>query len=153
MTVAHFIIQSEVKHKQIARGLHTLSPALSVSNMHFVCGLIGPLDCLRLCDRLGWILWFLFLRCSTEKRLVTYFEDHKYVFIRIGLVWVITHTSATSIYNTRILLHLIDIDECAQPVCQFRCNNTLGSFLCTCPQGYLLTTNKRDCAGKLQDQL
>lgn len=59
-------------------------------------------------------------------------------------------TNKKASLNTEIWLQFIDIDECAHRVCQYKCNNTAGSFFCSCPQGYLLTTNKRDCAGKLE---
>ena len=64
----------------------------------------------------------------------------------------VNHVSPTNnktSFKIQILVHIIDIDECPQSLCQYKCNNTEGSFVCTCPKGYLLTTNKRDCAGKM----
>ncbi|KAL4612783.1 fibulin-1-like isoform X1 [Arapaima gigas] len=43
-----------------------------------------------------------------------------------------------------------DIDECALPggghICSYRCNNSPGSFHCTCPpEGYTIASNGRNC--------
>ncbi|XP_071101797.1 fibrillin-1-like [Haliotis cracherodii] len=38
-----------------------------------------------------------------------------------------------------------DINECDQNVCSQGCNNTDGSFVCTCLDGYLLTADKVTC--------
>ena len=44
---------------------------------------------------------------------------------------------------------VLDIDECAtnRDVCQQGCNNTLGSYICSCLPGYKLKANKVDCEG------
>ena len=42
--------------------------------------------------------------------------------------------------------HCEDINECDIPdQCQYKCQNTLGSYLCSCPPGYRLDKNKRSC--------
>ena len=45
----------------------------------------------------------------------------------------------------------IDIDECSMQVdeCDHNCNNTLGSYTCSCNDGYLLDRNGQQCNGKL----
>ena len=44
----------------------------------------------------------------------------------------------------------LDIDECAvdNGGCSDTCTNTLGSFLCQCPEGYILDTDDQTCIGK-----
>ncbi|XP_051950032.1 hemicentin-1 [Xyrauchen texanus] len=40
----------------------------------------------------------------------------------------------------------VDIDECAfRKPCQHECKNTIGSYHCTCPPGYQLSSNGRTC--------
>ena len=45
---------------------------------------------------------------------------------------------------------IADIDECSQGTdeCEHNCNNTLGSFFCSCDTGYALTLDGRNCTGK-----
>ncbi|KAK7092485.1 hypothetical protein V1264_008223 [Littorina saxatilis] len=43
----------------------------------------------------------------------------------------------------------LDVDECADDAlneCEVTCNNTAGSYQCSCPDGYRLTNNLRSCA-------
>ncbi|XP_058836590.1 protein tolkin-like [Topomyia yanbarensis] len=44
-------------------------------------------------------------------------------------------------------VYFSDVDECAvnNGGCQHECKNTVGSFICTCRNGYLLHENGRDC--------
>lgn len=44
-------------------------------------------------------------------------------------------------------LWVLDLDECAtdEGNCQHECVNTLGSYICTCHNGYTLHENGRDC--------
>ena len=45
----------------------------------------------------------------------------------------------------------IDIDECAGGThnCQQLCNNTVGSYACSCNSGYRIASNSRNCIGQL----
>ncbi len=45
---------------------------------------------------------------------------------------------------------LLDINECSQNplLCAFRCINTVGSYECRCPAGYVLREDRRMCKGK-----
>ena len=48
-------------------------------------------------------------------------------------------------------LHMyVDIDECASNNggCQHTCNNTAGSFYCTCRDGHTLNVNGINCTGE-----
>ena len=42
-----------------------------------------------------------------------------------------------------------DIDECEQGSdgCEHNCNNTVGSFFCSCNTGYVLTMDGQNCTG------
>ena len=42
-----------------------------------------------------------------------------------------------------------DIDECAtdQANCSQSCNNTIGSYQCSCNEGYVLDSDKHTCYG------
>ena len=55
-----------------------------------------------------------------------------------------------------ILLHFVyflcvDLDECATSNggCSQMCNNTIGSFICSCRDGFLLAGDGRTCDGRL----
>ena len=50
----------------------------------------------------------------------------------------------------------VDIDECATntSTCEQLCTNTIGSFLCSCIDGFRLNvTDNSTCDGKLQHRL
>ena len=51
----------------------------------------------------------------------------------------------------RVLLCLcsIDIDECRLGYCNQLCNNSEGSFTCSCQDGYALEDDGRTCIGTL----
>ena len=44
---------------------------------------------------------------------------------------------------------IIDIDECdiSNGGCEHNCTNTIGSFVCSCNDGYNLTENALNCTG------
>ena len=46
-------------------------------------------------------------------------------------------------------LYYVDINECdaSNGGCEQRCNNTTGSFYCSCEMGYQLDNNGFDCNG------
>ena len=45
------------------------------------------------------------------------------------------------------MLYCIDINECELGVCDQNCNNTNGSFTCSCEEGYNMNTDNRSCDG------
>jgi len=49
------------------------------------------------------------------------------------------------------LFALIDINECEQGYCNQFCNNSVGSFICSCQDGYALESDNRTCMGKVLD--
>ena len=40
-----------------------------------------------------------------------------------------------------------DINECLDALCSHQCINSVGSYRCECPTGYVLQPNKHDCKG------
>ncbi|XP_025083996.1 fibrillin-2-like [Pomacea canaliculata] len=46
-----------------------------------------------------------------------------------------------------------DIDECSEPVCDQHCNNAIGSFYCTCDDGFLWNQVTNRCNGENDVQL
>ena len=49
-----------------------------------------------------------------------------------------------------------DIDECMERIngviskggCQHKCNNTIGSYICSCNEGFASTSDKKACKGR-----
>ena len=56
--------------------------------------------------------------------------------------------------NSRKRIHKhTDIDECAEETsqCSQECSNTIGSFICSCVDGYTLDIDGRKCNGRIQE--
>ena len=57
-----------------------------------------------------------------------------------------------SMLSNLYMLHIADINECAADmggcIPPELCLNTLGSFQCICPVGYIITDNTSLCEGK-----
>ena len=53
------------------------------------------------------------------------------------------------------ILTYIDMDECSEEVtlCEHTCTNTVGSYSCTCKEGYHLHTDGHSCIGELVEEL
>jgi len=45
------------------------------------------------------------------------------------------------------MLYTLDINECLSLPCEQTCNNTLGSFVCSCDDGFVLDNNGISCLG------
>jgi len=58
-------------------------------------------------------------------------------------VHIYAHKQWLSLIHTYVIL---DINECDNSPCQQHCNNTLGSFHCTCRTGYMAVGTK--CNGQ-----
>jgi len=45
---------------------------------------------------------------------------------------------------------VLDVNECATQNggCEHHCENSVGSFTCSCDPGYVLSNNERTCVGK-----
>ena len=52
--------------------------------------------------------------------------------------------------HTRFSYVLIDNNECLDDNggCEYNCNNTLGSYHCTCPPGFELNDDGKRCTGE-----
>ena len=48
-----------------------------------------------------------------------------------------------------IIFKPIDIDECSSSPCGHMCTNTVGSFVCSCNDGYVLDSDQLSCNGTL----
>ena len=48
-----------------------------------------------------------------------------------------------------LLISTLDFDECLNGThrCDYNCSNTIGSYDCSCPNGYDLAPNGRKCNG------
>lgn len=57
--------------------------------------------------------------------------------------------SSISVTVLLCIIYCTDVDECLlRKPCQHECRNTIGSFKCSCPPGYQLLPNGRNCKGK-----
>ena len=52
---------------------------------------------------------------------------------------------------TSFALSSTDIDECTLDPCEQICNNTSGSFVCSCNPGYRLDDNGVNCDGMIKN--
>ena len=52
-------------------------------------------------------------------------------------------------YYHSLILTITDINECLtnNGGCAHNCTNTVGSYYCECPDGYVLQPNNHDCEG------
>ena len=66
------------------------------------------------------------------------------------------HTQGSEIQRIDLCVHFSDIDECVNTYhgCHHDCMNTIGSYICTCYDGYLLSEDDdRSCEGTVCVQL
>ena len=48
---------------------------------------------------------------------------------------------------------ITDIDECLNSPCEHNCTNIVGSFVCSCPEKYIIANNGLTCEGKTSSRL
>ena len=66
------------------------------------------------------------------------------------LIWMeVTNENLRCFTGLRCIYNYVDINECdaSNGGCEQRCNNTIGSFYCSCDIGYQLDSNGYDCNG------
>ena len=87
-------------------------------------------------------------------RTVSTFWGHLLAGADLGIVWEATDklapvsTGSCHIFRNRTLYcYTIDVDECSERRhnCGQVCENTQGSFTCSCNDGFSLDTNRRTC--------
>ena len=52
--------------------------------------------------------------------------------------------------NNNYALFITDIDECSKGThqCTQNCNNTIGSYICSCDDGFIIDIDRRTCDGE-----
>ena len=64
--------------------------------------------------------------------------------------WLVCLDNQLTIFINPILIYNIDINECDDiHKCEYKCNNTPGSFKCLCPSGYQLKADGTSCEGEI----
>ena len=51
-------------------------------------------------------------------------------------------------FNSTIYLSILDVNECLTDPCQQLCDNTAGSFTCSCNAGFILSKDYVNCECK-----
>ena len=69
--------------------------------------------------------------------------------LRLGYIIAIRQARVRVVVTLHVCCNVSDIDECAvqNGGCQKDCLNTDGSYACSCPFGYLIQANGKDCVG------
>jgi len=67
-------------------------------------------------------------------------------------LWYTECELSTDVLACCVLSISADIDECTLSPCQHTCENTPGSFVCSCNDGYQLSSNGRTCEGTLYER-
>ena len=79
--------------------------------------------------------------------LIMEFLIHEKIYVLIGII--------SSYVNYIACYIFIDINECLQNNggCSHNCHDTIGSYHCTCRDGYQLSSKKRSCDSKYRSLL
>ena len=85
------------------------------------------------------------INCRSFDRLSHYFL---YIIIRALLIWMYTMS-----YKIMTNGCAEDINECSDSsLCNGTCENTIGSYNCYCPSGYMLNSNGSLCVGMVDHE-
>ena len=58
--------------------------------------------------------------------------------------------------NLKLTFFILDVNECqdlANHGCEQQCNNTIGSYKCTCDDGFALGEDEKSCFGIATDSI
>ena len=61
------------------------------------------------------------------------------------------HTDLFTKIIANVINHIIvDVDECSEGTneCTQNCNNTIGSYVCSCNDGFIIDVDRRTCDGE-----
>ena len=64
-----------------------------------------------------------------------------------------TKKKEQSVLLTSLCILLADINECSEEThqCTQNCNNTIGSYVCSCNSGFIIDVDGRTCDGEMVD--
>jgi len=96
------------------------------------------------------------LEIITVPKIVRTFLGHTSVCATLGMssrrmATAVQVRRVNATINTYIQFLLVDIDECQLGYCNHFCNNSIGSFICSCQDGYALENDNRICMGEAFD--
>ena len=89
--------------------------------------------------------------------VVLILTDHTCVIVTLDMYWMIT-TRVALVSNTRVLFNFcyclyscVDSNECkiGNGGCSHTCTNQVGSYECSCYDGYKLAPNNHGCIGRI----
>jgi hypothetical protein len=85
---------------------------------------------------------------TLEVALFCTFSLHK--VRRYNCVYQSLYTQSCCVRAYQFFCSFLDVDECSlsNHTCSHKCNNTVGSFTCSCPDGYQLNNDGSNCTGK-----
>ena len=82
-----------------------------------------------------------------------YINNKNLFEIKIIVFYALCLVIIYSILKINLIIIYLDKDECAvsNGGCQHECRNTVGSYECSCHNGYMLHENKHDCKEGMSD--
>ena len=82
--------------------------------------------------------------------LITWQKTDIYTTLGISLSFNHLQFNIIKFHCLAILYLLLDIDECQSDNggCMHKCNNTIGSYYCSCRHGYELSSDNHICTGR-----
>lgn len=78
------------------------------------------------------------------------------LYLHNSKFWIFFSDISKYLLKALILLSFLDVNECQETIgsvvsnggCQHNCNNTIGSYICSCNKGYSLADDGKTCQGK-----